>query len=60
MLVLSRNVGEKILISGEILVQIVEIKADKVKIGISAPRDVNIMREEILTERERKRFLNEI
>ena len=47
MLVLSRKVGESILINDNIEVQVVGIYKDKVKIGITAPKDVKIFRNEI-------------
>ena len=53
MLVLSRKINEKILIGGNIEITIVDIKGDIVKIGISAPKDVSILRGELLTEVEK-------
>lgn len=47
MLVLSRKIGESILINDNIEVQVVGIYKDKVKIGITAPKDVKIFRNEI-------------
>lgn len=47
MLVLSRKIGESILINDNIEVQVVGIFKDKVKIGITAPKDVKIFRSEI-------------
>jgi carbon storage regulator len=52
MLVLSRKINEKILIGGNIEITIVEIKGDIVKIGINAPKEVSILRGELLTEVE--------
>jgi carbon storage regulator len=47
MLVLSRKVGEKIIIDGSIQVEIVAVVGNRVRIGIQAPPDVQVDREEI-------------
>jgi carbon storage regulator len=47
MLVLTRNVGEKIIIDGNIQVTVVAIKGGKVRIGIEAPDYVRVDREEV-------------
>jgi carbon storage regulator len=47
MLVLSRKEGETVCIAGDIRVTIVEIRGNKVRIGIHAPRDVPIHRQEV-------------
>ena len=47
MLVLSRKRNEVIKIGDEIIITVVEIRGDKVRLGIQAPRDVRIDREEI-------------
>ena len=47
MLVLSRKPGEKILIGDNITVTIVRIGPNTVRIGIEAPREMNIVREEL-------------
>lgn len=48
MLVLSRQVDEKIIIGdGEITITVVDIRGDKVRIGIEAPRDTTVHREEV-------------
>lgn len=47
MLVLSRKQGEQIVISNTITVTIVEIRGDKVRIGIDAPPDVIVHRKEV-------------
>lgn len=47
MLVLSRKVHEVIRISDDIELMVVEIRGDKVRLGISAPRDVPVHRGEI-------------
>ena len=47
MLVLSRKVGEKILINGSITVEIVSLDRGKVRIGITAPPEVSVHRKEV-------------
>jgi carbon storage regulator len=47
MLVLSRRLGQEIIIAGNIRITVSAIKGDKVRIGISAPADVRIDREEV-------------
>lgn len=47
MLVLSRKKGESIIIQDNIEITILEVNADTVKIGINAPRDIEILRKEI-------------
>jgi len=46
MLVLSRKLHEKIIINGNIVVEVTAISGNKVRIGIDAPPDVRIVREE--------------
>ncbi len=47
MLVLSRRMGEEIVIDGNIRVMVVSVKGDKVRLGISAPPSVSVDRQEI-------------
>jgi carbon storage regulator len=47
MLVLTRNVGEKIIIDDQIKVTVVAIKGGKVRLGIEAPDLVRVDREEV-------------
>nr|PZN06829.1 MAG: carbon storage regulator [Caldicoprobacter oshimai] len=50
MLVLSRKVGQSILIGHNIEVKIIEVQGEQVRIGINAPRDVTILRKELMDE----------
>ncbi|MCP8617601.1 carbon storage regulator CsrA [Salirhabdus salicampi] len=54
MLVLTRKTGESIRIGDDIEVKIVDVDGDQVKIGISAPKNVDIYREEIYEQIERE------
>ena len=47
MLVLSRKIGERIVIDDHIEVTIVSIQGDKVRLGITAPPDVRVDRQEV-------------
>ena len=47
MLVLTRRVGEEIVISDSIRVTVVAVKGDKVRLGISAPESVRVDRREV-------------
>ncbi|HWL10278.1 MAG TPA: carbon storage regulator CsrA [Planctomicrobium sp.] len=47
MLVLSRKKNESIVIDERIVITVVEIRGDKVRLGIEAPRDVAIHRQEV-------------
>ena len=47
MLVLSRKPGERILIGDDIAITIVRIGPNNVRVGIEAPRELNIVREEL-------------
>lgn len=47
MLVLTRHLGEKIIIGDSIEVTVITIKGQAVRIGIEAPRDVGVHRQEI-------------
>lgn len=47
MLLLSRHTGESIDIGGDIEIVVVEIRGDKVRLGINAPRHISIHRREV-------------
>jgi carbon storage regulator len=52
MLVLSRKVGEKILIGDDITITVVDIGPGRVKLGIAAPADHRILRSELVFDLE--------
>ena len=47
MLVLTRRVGEKLVIGENVTVTILGVKGNQIRIGIDAPRDITVNREEI-------------
>ncbi|MDK2804605.1 MAG: carbon storage regulator [Peptostreptococcaceae bacterium] len=50
MLVLKRKAGESIIVNENIEIKIIEIEEGRIKIGIEAPKDVSILRKEVLDE----------
>jgi carbon storage regulator len=48
MLVLTRRIGERVLIGDDVEVTILDIKGDSIRIGIDAPRSTRIQRAEIV------------
>jgi carbon storage regulator len=57
MLVLTRRIGEEIVIGDNIRVQVVEVQRGRVRLGISAPDRVHILRGELFAADEEKRRL---
>lgn len=57
MLVLSRKKGEKIVINDSIVITIVDVQGDKVRLGIEAPKEVPIHREEVYDAIQRENDL---
>ena len=47
MLVLSRNKEQTIVVGDDVRITIVDVKGDKVRLGIEAPRSVSVHREEV-------------
>jgi carbon storage regulator len=52
-LILTRRVGENVVIGDDIVISIVEVRGDAVRIGIQAPRSVSVHREEVWLELQR-------
>ena len=50
MLILSRKLGESIVIDGRIVVKVIRLDGDMVKLGIEAPKEVPVHRQEVYDE----------
>jgi carbon storage regulator len=49
MLILTRRVGESLLIGDDVTITVLGVKGNQVRIGVNAPRDVAVHREEVLS-----------
>lgn len=59
MLILSRRVGESLVISDDMKVTVIGINGNQIRIGVSAPREVPVHREEIYNRILRERELED-
>ena len=50
MLVLSRRANQSIVIGPDVIVRVLDIRGDQVRIGVEAPRNVTVHREEVAAE----------
>jgi carbon storage regulator len=46
-LILTRKIGESLMVGEEVTVTVMDVKGNQVRIGINAPRDVAVHREEV-------------
>lgn len=51
MLILTRRIGETLMVGDTIEVRVLAVKGNQVRIGIVAPPEVSVMREELLTRK---------
>jgi len=56
MLLLTRKIGESIIIDGGITITVTDIKGGQIKIGVDAPKEVKVYREEIHEKMKRKKL----
>lgn len=47
MLILNRKIGEDIIINNNIIIKVLDVVEGKVKIGIEAPKEIKILRQEV-------------
>ena len=55
MLVLTRKPNESLLIGDSIEIFVVKIKGNQVRLGINAPKYINVMRKELINEADKRR-----
>lgn len=58
MLILTRRVGETLMIGDEVTVTVLGVKGNQVRIGVNAPRDVTVHREEIYERIKQEQIAN--
>lgn len=59
MLVLSRKKNEKIMIGDDVIIEVIEIRGDKIRLGIEAPKETPVHREEVYLAIRREENKNE-
>ena len=53
MLILTRRVGQNVIVGDDIVISVIEVRGDAVRIGIEAPRSLSVHREEVWLELRR-------
>jgi carbon storage regulator len=59
MLILTRRVGETLMIGDEVSVTILGVKGNQVRIGVNAPKEVAVHREEIYQRIQREKVISQ-
>ncbi|MGH1431835.1 MAG: carbon storage regulator CsrA [Neptuniibacter sp.] len=55
MLILTRRVGETLMVGDDVTVTVLGVKGNQVRIGVNAPKDVSVHREEIYQRIQREK-----
>lgn len=53
MLILTRRIGENVVVGDDVVISVLEVRGDAVRLGIQAPRSVTVHREEVYRELQR-------
>ncbi|SIQ75565.1 carbon storage regulator CsrA [Marinobacterium stanieri] len=59
MLILTRRVGETLMVGDDVTVTVLGVKGNQVRIGVNAPKDVSVHREEIYQRIQREKQQDE-
>nr|WP_319494920.1 carbon storage regulator CsrA [uncultured Desulfobacter sp.] len=58
MLILTRKVGESIVIANDIIVKVIETGKNSIRIGIDAPREISVLRQEVFDAIQKENILS--
>lgn len=58
MLILTRKVGESIVIANDIIVKVVETGKNSIRLGIDAPREISVLRQEVFDAIQKENILS--
>ncbi len=58
MLILTRKIGESIVIGDDIVIKVVETGKNTIRIGIDAPREITVLRQEVFESIQRENILS--